>query len=181
MSDSLVQLLTQWADEFLVSDGNPSSSTKAIPGANPADGTPTSVAKTLFMQLLAELLPPAEGTTTGPGADNGKGQQGAAAAGKAPASGLPSVGRGLLAATAAAFTAREAASRLQVRLQGEGVSAGVKVKAAERSSSTGRPIHTNCGQLLVHSEVTWCFTPKHQLHDGRQAHFGGLCTDRQLR
>jgi hypothetical protein len=145
LSDSLVQLLTQWADEFLVSDGNPSSSTKAIPGANPADGTPTSVAKTLFMQLLAELLPPAEGTTTGPGADNGKGQQGAAAAGKAPASGLPSVGRGLLAATAAAFTAREAASRLQVRLQGEGVSAaGAKVKAAERSASTGRPIHTDC-------------------------------------
>jgi hypothetical protein len=49
------------------------------------------------MQLLAELLPPAEGSAaTAPG---------------------PSVGRGLLAATAAAFTARETANRLAQRLQ----------------------------------------------------------------
>jgi hypothetical protein len=131
-SNSLVQLLTHWADEFLVSNGVPSAS----PGSNPAE--PASVAKTLFMQLLAELLPPAEGTTA-LGADSVKGKQGAAAAGKVPESGLPSVGRGLLAATAAAFTAREAANRLQACVQGEGVSAGGKVQnAAEPSSGTGR-------------------------------------------
>jgi hypothetical protein len=102
-------MLTQWADEFLTLEGTSSappqetlSETPSPPappkvtGSSPAD--PEKLAKTLFMQLLAELLPPAEGS--------------------AGATSQPSVGRGLLAATAAAFTARETANRLAQRMEG---------------------------------------------------------------
>lgn len=109
--DGLVQLLTQWADEFLASEGT-LPDVKEISGSSPAD--PADMAKTLFMQLLAELLPPTDSSAPAPSAGQYKDPM------QQQQQQQPSLGRGLLAATAAAFTAREAASRLQQRLQAEG-------------------------------------------------------------
>jgi hypothetical protein len=152
-SDRLVQLLTQWADEFLLSDPTPVTSTQKVPGSTPAE--PATVAKQLFMQLLAELLPPV-GTSGPTAATTGTARR--APKGPQQQQQQPNLGRGLLAATAAAFTAREVVSRLQQRSEAEGSSAGSSRSHApgvkhSAGSTTGRSVDTvdwlasECGRM----------------------------------
>lgn len=120
----LLQLLTQWADEFLASDGTHTSTTDFAAHAD--DVAANAAAKTLFMQLLSELLPATPKDTPSPSAaqetprlhntgvpDQTSAVESAAESSVPGIAAIPGIGKGMLAASAVAYTAHEVASSMQ--------------------------------------------------------------------